>query len=154
LNSTISFDLLPPHPQIFHGREAELAKVVNILIQDSAHIAILGAGGMGKTSLASAALHDPKVEAKYSHQYFIPCYSCPSCTELVATIADHIAVQRGSNLSKKVANYFAHAPQSLLVLDNLETSWESLSSRSEVEEFLSLLTDIPQLGLMVCFSNY
>jgi hypothetical protein len=42
------------------------------------------------------------------------------------------------------------APPSLLVLDNLETSWESVSSRKEVEEFLSLLTDVPQLGLMVC----
>ncbi|KAJ7218219.1 hypothetical protein C8J57DRAFT_1732300 [Mycena rebaudengoi] len=53
--------------------ESELQDVVNILIQDSAHIAILGAGGMGKTSLATAALHNPQVEAKYSHRYFVPC---------------------------------------------------------------------------------
>jgi hypothetical protein len=50
---------------------------------------------------------------------------------------------------KKIAHYFAHASPSLLVLDNLETPWESMSSRSEVEEFLSLLTDAPHLGLMV-----
>ncbi|KAJ7266710.1 hypothetical protein C8J57DRAFT_1617923 [Mycena rebaudengoi] len=148
-NSSGSFGLLPPCPQIFHGHESELQDVVNILMQDSAHIAILGAGGMGKTSLATVALHNPQVEAKYSHRYFIPCHSSPTCTELAATISDHIGLEKGSNMAKKVAYYFAHAPPSLLVLDNLETPWEALSARSEVEEFLSLLTDAPHLGLMI-----
>ncbi|KAJ7242676.1 P-loop containing nucleoside triphosphate hydrolase protein, partial [Mycena rebaudengoi] len=140
---------LPPSPQIFHGREAELQDVVNVLVQDSAHIAILGAGGMGKTSLATAALHNPQVEAKYTQRYFVPCHSSPTCTELAATIADHIGLEKGSSMTKKVAHHFAHAPSSLLILNNLETPWESLSSRSEVEEFLSLLTDVPHLGLMI-----
>jgi hypothetical protein len=52
-------------------------------------------------------------------------------------------------MANKIAHYFSHAPPSLLVLDNLETTWETLSSRFEVEEFLSLLTDVPHLGLMV-----
>ncbi|KAJ7261201.1 hypothetical protein C8J57DRAFT_1719913 [Mycena rebaudengoi] len=148
-NSSGSFGLLPPHPQIFNGRESELQDVVNILMQDSAHIAILGAGGMGKTSLATAVLHNPQVEFKYSHRYFVPCHSSPTCNELAATIADHIGLEKGSNMAKKVAHYFVHAPPSLLVLDNLETPWEAHSARSEVEEFLSLLTDAPHLGLMV-----
>jgi hypothetical protein len=149
MNSSGSFGLLPPCPQIFHGRKAELRDVVNILIQDSARIAILGAGGMGKTSLATTALHNQQVEAKYPHRYFVPCHSCPTCTELAVTIADHIGLEKGSNLTKRVAHYFANAPPSLLVLDNLETCWESLASRSKVEEFLSLLTDAHHLGLMV-----
>jgi GTPase SAR1 family protein len=155
--SSGSFSLLPASPKIFHGRESELKDVVNVLLQNSARVAILGTGGMGKTSLATAALHDPQVEAKYSHRYFVPCHSSPTCTELAATIADHIGLEKGSNMTKKIAHYFAHAPPSLLVLDNLETTWETLSSRFEVEEFLSLLTDVPHLGLMVSevgeFSN-
>jgi hypothetical protein len=35
------------------------------------------------------------------------------------------------------------------MLDNLETVWEPMDSRGGVEELLSLLTDIPQLALMV-----
>ncbi|KAJ7235592.1 P-loop containing nucleoside triphosphate hydrolase protein [Mycena rebaudengoi] len=148
-NSSGSFSLLPASPKIFYGRESELHVVVNILLQDSARVAILGAGGMGKTSLATVALHNPQVEVKYARRYFVPCHSSATCTELVAAIADHIGVEKGSNLSKKVAHYFAHAPPSLLVLDNLETPWESNSSRHEVEEFLSLLADVLQLGLMI-----
>ncbi|KAJ7260990.1 P-loop containing nucleoside triphosphate hydrolase protein [Mycena rebaudengoi] len=148
-NSSGSFSLLPASPKIFHGRESELKDVVNVLLQNSARVAILGTGGMGKTSLATAALHNPQVEAKYSHRYFVPCHSSPTCTELAATIATHIGLEKGSNMAKKIAHYFAHAPPSLLVLDNLETPWETLSSCSEVEEFLSLMTDVPHLGLMI-----
>ncbi|KAJ7264292.1 P-loop containing nucleoside triphosphate hydrolase protein, partial [Mycena rebaudengoi] len=140
---------LPPSPKIFHGREAELQDVVNILVQDSAHIAILGAGGMGKTSLATAALHKQQLEAKYSYQYFVPCHSSPTCTELAVTIADYIGLEKGPNMAKKIAQYFSHTPPSLLVLDNLETTWETWSSHAEVEEFLTLLTDVLQLGLMI-----
>ncbi|KAJ7258324.1 P-loop containing nucleoside triphosphate hydrolase protein, partial [Mycena rebaudengoi] len=140
---------LPASPKIFYGRESELKDVVNVLLQNSARVAILGTGGMGKTSLATAALHHSQVGAKYSHRYFVPCHSSPSCTELAATIADHIGLERGSNMAKKIAHYFTHAPPSLLVLDNLETTWETLSSHDEVEEFLSPLTDVPHLGLMI-----
>ncbi|KAJ7257454.1 hypothetical protein C8J57DRAFT_1516916 [Mycena rebaudengoi] len=136
-NSSRSFSLLPPSPQIFHGCEKELQDVVNILLQDSACIAILGTGGMGKTSLATAALHNPEVEAN------------PTCTELASTIADHIGLEKGSNMAKKIAHHFSHSPPSLLVLDNLETPWETRSARTEAEEFLSLLTDVPHLGLMI-----
>jgi AAA+ ATPase superfamily predicted ATPase len=142
--------MLPPSPHIFHGRESELQKVVNILVQDSPRIAILGPGGMGKTSLATVALHADAVMEKYSHRYFVQCHSTLTCAELVLAVADHIGVEKGSNPLKKVALHFMHAPPSLLVLDNLEACWELVSSRKEVEEFLALLTDIPQLGLMVC----
>ncbi|KAJ7200952.1 hypothetical protein C8J57DRAFT_1736311 [Mycena rebaudengoi] len=101
-NSSGSFGLLPPCPQIFNGHESELQDVVNILMQDSAHIAILGAGGMGKTSLATVALHNPQVEAKYSHRYFVPCHSSPTCTELAATIADHIGLEKGSTWQRRL----------------------------------------------------
>ncbi|KAJ7933022.1 hypothetical protein B0H13DRAFT_1856628 [Mycena leptocephala] len=36
-----------------------------------------------------------------------------------------------------------------LILDNLETVWEPAGSREEIEEFLSLLTDLNHLGLII-----
>jgi hypothetical protein len=141
--------MFPPYPHIFHGRDAALQHIVNILIQDSAQVAILGMGGIGKTSLAIAVLHDTEVATKYPHQYFVPCHSTPTYVEWISTIADHIGLERGSNLEKRIILHLMHGLPCLLVLDNVETPWEPVSSRYKVEEFLSLLTDIPHLGLMV-----
>lgn len=149
VSSTESLYLLPPAPQIFHGRESEVEQVGNILAQDAARIIILGPGGIGKTSLAAAALHQPGVLAKYFCRYFVPCHSSATCADLLSSIASHVGLEDGSNLGKKIARHFSHSPSSLLILDNFETAWEAATSRSEVETFLALLADIPHLGLLV-----
>jgi GTPase SAR1 family protein len=141
--------MLPPSPKIFHGRDTELNAVVTSLLQDSARIAILGMGGMGKTTLAIAAVQNAQVESKYSQRYFVSCQPTPTCLELASMIADHLGLEKRSNLSRTIIHHLTHAPPSLLVLDNFETPWEPSSSRSEVEELLSLLADIPQLALVV-----
>ncbi|KAJ7247068.1 hypothetical protein C8J57DRAFT_1674654 [Mycena rebaudengoi] len=144
-----SIALLPPSPHIFHGRESELQLIVKILNKDSPRIDILGAGGIGKSSLSTAALHHPEVEAKYPQRCFIPCHSAPTTAQLVSSIADYIGVEKGPNLARKLVNHFTYAPPTLLILNNLETVWEPSTSRSEVEEFLSLLTDAAFVGLIV-----
>ncbi|KAJ7288711.1 hypothetical protein C8J57DRAFT_1214804 [Mycena rebaudengoi] len=114
-NSAESFSMLPPSPKIFHGRDSELQDIIKILLQDSTRIAILGTGGIGKTSLTTAALHDSQVEGKYSRQYFVPCHSSSTCAQLVSTVADYIGVEKGSNLEQKIVHYLDHSPPSLLI---------------------------------------
>ncbi|KAJ7348385.1 hypothetical protein DFH08DRAFT_1000134 [Mycena albidolilacea] len=70
-NSSTSFSMLPSKPKIFHGRESELEDIMKILAQDSPRIAILGGGGMGKTTLARAALHHPYTSTRFEHRFFI-----------------------------------------------------------------------------------
>ncbi|KAJ7249358.1 hypothetical protein C8J57DRAFT_1668932, partial [Mycena rebaudengoi] len=147
-NSSESFSMLPLYPQIFYGRDSELGAIVNILIQDSVRVAIQGTGGMGKTSLATAALHHLDVVSKYSNRYSVLCPSAPTCAELVSAIADHLGI-KGSGLSRRIVLHFTQALPSLLILDNFETPWEGNTLRAEVEEFLSLLADVLQMGLLI-----
>ncbi|KAJ7482455.1 P-loop containing nucleoside triphosphate hydrolase protein, partial [Mycena latifolia] len=144
-----SISMLPAKPKIFHGRESELKKVVDILQQESPRITILGAGGMGKTSLAKAALHHPDIAAKYEQCFFIVSDSVTTSVELSGLIGEHIGFEPAKDLTKQVIQYFATTGPSLLILDNLETSWEPLESRAGVEELLSKLTDVPHLALMI-----
>ena len=145
-SSSGSLSILPAYPSIFHGRDRELSEVVTTLKSDSARVAILGAGGMGKTSLAIAALHDPDIAKKFNSRYFVPCQSNATHSDLVLSIAPHLGVTDG-NLLPKVIWHLMHGPPVLMILDNFETPWEPMSSRAAVEEVLSLLTDIPHLAL-------
>ncbi|KAJ7865606.1 hypothetical protein B0H14DRAFT_3133348 [Mycena olivaceomarginata] len=129
--SSKSFSMLPSKPQIFHGRDSELTEIVRMLDQDSAKISILGAGSIGKTSLARAALHHPDV------------------IEIAALIGAHLGLKPGENLTKPVLRSLSEKLTCLLILDNLETTWEPLESRSGVEDLMSLFSEIPHLALII-----
>ncbi|KAJ7838257.1 hypothetical protein B0H13DRAFT_2367628 [Mycena leptocephala] len=84
--STSSLSLLPASPQIFHGRESELRDLVDTLLADAARVAILGPGGIGKTTLAMAALHHSTIMDKYYLRHFISCESANTGDDLVNKI--------------------------------------------------------------------
>ncbi|KAJ7140422.1 hypothetical protein C8R46DRAFT_1200785 [Mycena filopes] len=148
--SSTSISMLPASTQIFHGRESELADILKLFNQGNPHIAILGAGGMGKTSLAKAVLHEDTIAARYTqYRFFIPCDRAGSTAELASLIGAHLGVKPGRDMTRAVLQHLRQSPPSLLVLDNLETLWEPVELCKEIEEFLSLLTDITTLSLMV-----
>ncbi|KAJ7794633.1 hypothetical protein B0H14DRAFT_3159013 [Mycena olivaceomarginata] len=147
--SSDSLSLLPAHPKIFHGREPELKDLIDTLLCDPARVAILGPGGMGKTTLAIAALHHPSIMEKYNLKHFISCESASTYAELVTSIGLHFGLEPSRQLSKGILRHLGQCGPCLVMLDNFETPWEPLDSRGQVEDFLSLLADIPSLGLLV-----
>ncbi|KAJ7718341.1 hypothetical protein B0H16DRAFT_1433369 [Mycena metata] len=148
--SSNSISMLPAEPKIFHGRESELADILKHFDQSTPRIAILGAGGMGKTSLAQAVLHHEEIVVKYQgNRLFVACDTAASKVELAGLIGTHLGIKPGQDLTHAVLHCLAEGSTTLLILDNLETSWEPVESRKEVEEFLSLLTDITSLALMI-----
>ncbi|KAJ6470502.1 hypothetical protein C8R45DRAFT_908575 [Mycena sanguinolenta] len=122
---------------------------MKMLGQQSPRVAILGGGGMGKTSLARAVLHHPETSVKFKERFFVSAEAATTSIELVAHVGLHIGLEPRKDLTRPVIQYFSRKPSCLLILDNLETVWEPIQSRSEVEEFLSLLTEIQHLGLMI-----
>ncbi|KAJ7032100.1 P-loop containing nucleoside triphosphate hydrolase protein, partial [Mycena alexandri] len=148
--SSNSISMLPAEPKIFHGRDSEVAEILKLFSQGTPRIVILGAGGMGKTSLARTALHHEDITTKYQeNRFFIACDTASSKAELAGLIGAHLGMKPGKDLTQSVLWYFSDAPPSLLILDNLETPWEPVESRKDTEEFLSLLTDITSLALMI-----
>ncbi|KAJ7821960.1 hypothetical protein B0H14DRAFT_3146541 [Mycena olivaceomarginata] len=106
--------------------------------------------GMGKTSIAKALLHHPAITATYQqNRFFVGCSSATTKMELVTLIGAHIGLKLGKDPIQAVLKQFSNNPPSLLIFDELETLWESTESRGDVEELLSLLTDINHLALMI-----
>ncbi|KAJ7474127.1 hypothetical protein FB451DRAFT_1035080, partial [Mycena latifolia] len=136
--------------QIFHGRDSELRHVVDMLMDDTpARIAILGPGGMGKTALATVALHHPSIITKYTERYFISCHAAATCEDLISVLGDHLGVRQGPQLARRIARLLQDAPPTLLVLDNFETAWEAGEARLDVEEFLAMVTAVAHVALVV-----
>ncbi|KAJ7444449.1 P-loop containing nucleoside triphosphate hydrolase protein, partial [Mycena latifolia] len=142
---------LPAKPKIFHGRESELHQIVQTFKhKEPPRIAILGTGGIGKTTLANAALHHPDISADYETKIFVACDSATTSIELAALVGSNLGLKPRRDLTKAVVQYFTLEPQCLLVLDNLETSWEKIESRGGVEdisEYCNSLSDFNQITM-------
>ncbi|KAJ7703489.1 hypothetical protein B0H14DRAFT_3647334 [Mycena olivaceomarginata] len=141
--------MLPSKPKIFHGRDLEVKSIMKILMAHSPRIAILGGGGIGKTSLARAVLHHPDTCAKFDHRFFVSVESARTSVELAALVGLHLGLDPGQNLTKSVVQYFSRKPSSILILDNMETVWEPIYSRNGTEKFLSLLIEVEHLALVI-----
>ncbi|KAI0295637.1 hypothetical protein B0F90DRAFT_1820384 [Multifurca ochricompacta] len=90
--SVVRPSLAPPSPQIFFGRDAELAHIIHIIFTNigsrPARIAILGPGGYGKTTLANAVLSHDRVQEHFEDaRYFISCESVTSPDALLIQIS-------------------------------------------------------------------
>ncbi|KAJ7133691.1 hypothetical protein C8R43DRAFT_1133228 [Mycena crocata] len=150
-SSSSSFALLPGNPKIFYGRESELQEIITSLLHPAAaRVAILGPGGIGKSSLALSTLHHPEIIAKFGlNRHFVSCDAAGSAVELVSHVGSFFDLKQSNTLKGIVKHFNATATPVLLVLDNLETSWEPPESRNGVEEFLSTLTDIKHLSVII-----
>jgi hypothetical protein len=67
----------------------------------------------------------------------------------MATIGSHLGLQPSNLPSQGILWHLTQCGPCLVVLDNLETPWEPIESRGQVEDFLSLMADIPSLALLV-----
>ncbi|KAJ7065709.1 hypothetical protein C8F01DRAFT_751334 [Mycena amicta] len=156
--SSASISMLPSAPPIFHGRDNELSLILSLFASPSAsdvapRIAILGPGGIGKTSLARSMLHHHALSEKHSYplekRFFVPVDSANTKDELAAAIGTHVGIPSGRNMAPALVKHFAGIPKALLVLDNLETVWEPASTRGEVEQFLALLAGVKNLAIVI-----
>ncbi|KAF7341242.1 AAA domain-containing protein [Mycena venus] len=142
--------MLPSQPKIFHGRESEVSEILQLFSLHCPRIAILGTGGIGKTTLARAIVHHQEISNRYKqYRAVVVCDSATDKLELAALIGAHLGLKPGKDLTKAVLAHLSASPPSLLVLDNLETVWEPVEYRGEIEGFLALLTDIDHLALVI-----
>ncbi|KZO91495.1 hypothetical protein CALVIDRAFT_521555 [Calocera viscosa TUFC12733] len=140
----------PPEPPIFYGRDDLVESMVNLLLADgTCRIPLLGVGGIGKTTIAAAVINDVRVKTKYGKAvFFVRCESLVSEEGICLALAAALGLERENSTRGILLATLRSRGWVLLVLDNLETAWDS-DNRIGLEELLSALTGTPGLSLII-----
>ena len=143
-------DRLPPKPDLV-DREAEVAALVDAwLATPPVPVAVLGAPGIGKSTICLAALHDAQVAERFpDRRWFVRCDGITSADALLSSLAAELGViSEGlpGSLETQVRSALGAGP-GVVVLDNFETPW--MADPLPTEELLRVIGSIRQVAVAV-----
>jgi len=137
---------------VFHGRDEFVSNAVRILTTSiSARLAVLGPGGMGKTTIALAILYDAHIVGHFQDLWlFLSCEAHVDTDSVVTSLAKLLGLSISGDVLTAVVTRLTDMPRALLVLDNLETVWLAHGGpAAAIEELLGRLAQIPLLSIII-----
>ncbi|EDR10070.1 uncharacterized protein LACBIDRAFT_325656 [Laccaria bicolor S238N-H82] len=145
---------MPLKPEIFHGREILVQDIARLLIkEESSRVCILGAGGMGKTSVSLAVVESALIKTHFSpeHLFWVPCNEAASATLLLELLYTQLQIPRNKHitLSEIISQLDAITQPLLILLDNFETPWNTPDGRQKVGDILRNLAMLKHVSILV-----
>ena len=123
---------------VFYGRSTELATLERWIVQENCRlVALLGIGGIGKTSL-SVKLAE-QLQDKFEYVIWRSLHNAPSLESLLANLIDFLSNQQDVDLPEDISDrisrllYYLQKHRCLLILDNAETIIGSPTTADKVE---------------------
>jgi tetratricopeptide (TPR) repeat protein len=139
---------------MMYGRNDLVAELTNLVLNDE-HIALIGPGGMGKSSVAKAIINEPLVTKKFADRRFFVAYDGldPSTITLetfMTRFAGALGIEIAGTDPVRQISAFLRSAGALVVLDNAETFEEaSASSALKIPPAIADIADIPGVILIL-----
>jgi len=141
---------LPARPDLV-GRDEEVNSLVEAWLgTPPAPVAVLGAPGIGKSTICLAALHDARLAKRFAdRRWFVRCDGAQSAQTVLSGLAAELGVLGDGSPDSVADQVYGElgAGLALVVLDNFETPWTA--DPLPVEELLRAIASIPQVGVAI-----
>jgi tetratricopeptide (TPR) repeat protein len=140
-----------PAPRPLVGRAAEVDALAAMLLDDADRRPVLvrGGPGIGKTALTIAALHAPGVAARFGgRRCFVELDAVRVGEAVLDAVGEVLGEAEGRDRAARALRRLGAEPSALLVLDNLETPWETEGQGPATAEALRRLAAVPGLSLL------
>ena len=146
---------MPLKPTVFHGRDTIIEEISQLLIkEETSRVCVLGAFGMGKTSVSLGVVEQPLIKSRFPPEniIWVPCIEATSATLLLGILCTQLQVPGyiGQPTIEKIMSLLATSTEPhLILLDNFETPYNAPGAQKQVEDTLRQIAMLSHIAILV-----
>ncbi|KAG5337141.1 hypothetical protein C0989_010553 [Termitomyces sp. Mn162] len=144
-------EVLPVRPKVFIGRDKLVQNILQPLLQ-CRDVALIGPGGIGKSSIARAVLNDQALASKFHNRFYVRYDDMDAAQITFGTFLDRIVKALGLTTSANADNMINKAlstSETLLVLDNAETFLDAAVDASRIADAIDGFGSRPNVAILL-----